>query len=524
MHKGIVQRQWNRSERGRIMERKYIAIDLKSFYASVECMERGLDPLRTNLVVADAERTEKTICLAVTPSLKAWGVPGRPRLFEVLQIVKKANAERCASSPGRKLKGKSFDRPTLLAHPESEISFLIAPPRMNYYMECSTKIYQIYLEYVAPEDMHVYSIDEVFMDVTTYLGTYGMSAEELAKKIIRDVLKRTGITATAGIGTNLYLAKIAMDIGAKHVAPDADGVRIASLDEKSYRRNLWTHRPLTDFWRVGKGYAEKLESYGIFTMGDVARCSVGRPDELWNENLLYDLFGVNAELLIDHAWGWEPATIPEIRVYEPENRSICSGQVLQDPYPADKAALVVREMIDHSVLELVEKGMVTDQIVLTVGYDIENLTDPVLRKYYKGPVTVDRYGRKIPKSAHGTKNLDRPTSSTRIIMQAVMDLFHEIVDRKLLVRRISLSVNRIVSEETVRGVPQYRQMTLFDDPEEILRKQKEENLARKKEKKMQQAVLELKKKFGKNAVLKGMNLEAGATAIRRNGQVGGHKA
>ena len=406
----------------------YIAIDLKSFYASVECRERNRDPLTTNLVVADPSRTEKTICLAVSPSLKAYGIPGRARLFEVIQKVREANNARRRNISDHHFTGTSDDSTKLGTDPTLQLDYIIAPPRMALYMEYSTRIYDIYLKYIAPEDIHIYSVDEVFMDVTSYLNIYHMTARELAMMMIRDVLKTTGITATAGIGTNLYLCKIAMDIVAKHIEPDKDGVRIAELDEMSYRRKLWSHKPITDFWRVGQGYTKKLAEYGLYTMGDVARCSVGKANELYNEDLLYKLFGINAELLIDHAWGYEPCTIDQIKAYKPETNSICTGQVLHCPYDFDKTRLVVKEMTDLMALDLVDKGLVTDQIVLTIGYDIDNLTDPARRKKYKGAVTTDRYGRKVPKHAHGTINLKRQTSSTQMLMDAVMELY----DRCLL--------------------------------------------------------------------------------------------
>ena len=420
-------------------ERTYLAIDLKSFYASVECVERGLDPLTTNLVVADASRTEKTICLAVSPSLKAYGIPGRARLFEVVQRVKEVNAQRKMLAPGRTFSGESCDAARLAASPDLAASYITATPRMAHYIDYSTRIYDIYLHYVAPEDIHVYSIDEVFMDVTPYLATYGLSARELAQKIILDVLHTTGITATAGIGSNLYLCKVAMDIVAKHAKPDQHGVRIAKLNEMTYRRLLWAHRPLTDFWRVGRGYAKKLEAYGLFTMGDIARCSIGKANDLYNENLLYRLFGVNAELLIDHAWGWEPCTMADIKSYRPAANSLGAGQVLQCPYPFDKALLVAQEMADQLVLDLLEKGLATDQIVLTVGYDIENLSDPARRQDYRGAVTTDFYGRRVPRHAHGTAALGGHTASAKRIIHAVTDLFRRIVDPHLLVRRITLT-------------------------------------------------------------------------------------
>ncbi len=502
----------------------YVAIDLKSFYASVEAVERGLNPLTANLVVADNSRTEKTICLAVSPSLKTYGIPGRARLFEVIQRLKEVNAQRLAKAPGHIFSGASYDDTLLKTSPELSVSYITAPPRMSLYMEYSTRIYQIYLKYIAPEDIHVYSIDEVFLDVTHYLGTYCLTAQELTKKIIRQVLQTTGITATAGIGTNLYLCKVAMDIVAKHVPPDADGVRIAWLDETNYRKLLWGHRPLTDFWRVGKGYAKKLEENGIFTMGDVARCSLGKPTEYYNEDLLYKLFGVNAELLIDHAWGWEPCTIADIKAYKPETNSICSGQVLQTPYSFEKGRLIVWEMTDLLVLDLVEKGLVTDQMVLTIGYDIENLTDPEIRKKYKGPVTTDRYGRQTPKHAHGTVNLKYATSSTKLIMKAVMELYDQIVRRELLIRRVTVAANCVIPAERCQETATYEQLDLFTDYEALQKQSEKTQADLEREKKMQLAILDIKKKYGKNAILKGVNLEKGATTIERNRQIGGHKA
>lgn len=505
-------------------QRTYIAIDLKSFYASVECKERNRDPLTTNLVVADKSRTEKTICLAVSPSLKSYGIPGRPRLFEVVQKVREANNKRRWKAPNRAFNGSSDDKAELDANPALEIDYIVAPPRMAYYMEYSTRIYNVYLKYVAPEDIFPYSIDEVFMDVTDYLQTYRMTARELAMTMIQDVLKTTGITATAGIGTNMYLCKIAMDIVAKHIEPDKDGVRIAELDEMSYRRQLWNHRPLTDFWRVGKGYAKKLEEHGLYTMGDIARCSIGKPNELYNEELLYKLFGINAELLIDHAWGYEPCTMEQVKAYKPETNSVSSGQVLHCPYDFEKAKLIVKEMTDQMVLDLVDKGLVTDQLVLTIGYDIENLSTPNLRNQYKGEVTIDRYGRKVPKHAHGTANLEKKTSSTRLITNAVMDLYDRIVDEHLLVRRITITANKLVDENSVKQEDEYQQLDLFTDYEAQRKKQAEEEEKLERERCMQEAMLSIKKKFGKNAVLKGMNLEEGATAKERNEQIGGHKA
>ena len=501
----------------------YVAIDLKSFYASVECVERGLDPMTTNLVVADASRTEKTICLAVSPSLKSYGIPGRPRLFEVVQRVKEVNAERARHAPNHEFAGSSYDNEELKRHPELALDYIVATPRMAYYMDYSSSIYNIYLKYIAPEDIHVYSVDEVFMDVTQYLKTYKLSARELVKRILQDVLEATEITATAGIGTNLYLAKVAMDIVAKNTEADKDGVRIAELDEMSYRHILWTHRPLTDFWRIGRGYARKLKEYGMYTMGDVARCSIGKPSDYYNEDLLYKLFGINAELLIDHAWGWEPCTIADIKAYKPSVNSISSGQVLHIPYDYEKARLVVQEMTDLLVLDLVDKGLVTDQMGLTIGYDVSNLSNPEIKRKYKGEVTTDRYGRSIPKNAHGTINLGRKTSSAKLIIDAVMKLYSRIADKNLYVRRINITANNVVYESSVEKEDSYEQLSLFTDyADEQEAKKEEEFLLR--EKKMQRAVLDIKKKYGRNAIIKGMNLQEGATAKERNRQIGGHKA
>lgn len=504
--------------------RYYIAIDLKSFYASVECRDRGLDPLTTNLVVADKSRTSKTICLAVSPSLKAYGIGGRARLFEVEQTVAKVNALRRKHAPQSRLTGRSSDDGIVRKDPSVALDYIVAPPKMAHYMEYSTRIYNIYLQYFAPEDMHVYSIDEVMIDVTSYLDTYGMSPRQLAGTVMHKINDETGITATAGIGTNLYLCKIAMDIVAKHVKPDEDGVRIGELDEITYRKLLWAHRPLTDFWRVGPGYAKKLETYGLYTMGDIARCSLGKPGEYYNEDLLYKLFGINAELLIDHAWGWEPCRMADVKAYKPETNSICSGQVLQCPYTSDKARLVVQEMADMMALDLVDKGMVTDQLVLTVGYDIDNLTDPKIRKSYKGPVTTDRYGRKVPKHAHGTQNLKMPTSSSLQLMAAAEELYDRIINKHLLVRRITLTANRVVVENSVKKQDTFEQMDLFTDYAKREAEEKKEQQELEKEKKLQRAMLDIKKKYGKNAVLKGMNLQEGATARNRNGQIGGYRA
>ena len=499
-----------------------MAIDLKSFYASVECNERGLNPLTANLVVADRSRTEKTICLAVSPSLKAIGIPGRARLFEVVEKVKLYNAQRLARLRERGIEafaGSSCDSEELAAHSELELDYIAAKPRMSYYMDYSARIYNVYLRYIAPEDIHVYSIDEVFMDVTEYLDTYGMSAVELTQTMIREVLKETRITATAGIGTNLYLAKIAMDIVAKHIEADEDGVRIAELDERSYREKLWGHRPITDFWRVGKGYANKLRKIGVLTMGDVARCSVQ------NEEILYKLFGVNAELLIDHAWGWEPCTIAQIKAYKPAENSIGEGQVLHCAYTAEKGKLVMKEMIDKLILKLVEKGLVTDHIVITVGYDMESLEIPEIRENYRGEITKDWYGRLVPKHAHGSATLDRPTSSTKTIMEAAENLYDRIVDPILLVRRITVAAARVLPESEARGdEAAYEQMDLFTDYEALEKERAQLKAKEDREKRMQKAILDIRKRFGNNAVVRGMNLEEGATAIERNSQIGGHNA
>ena len=502
-------------------ERTYIAIDLKSYYASVECMERGLDPMQTNLVVADPSRTEKTICLAVSPALKAYGIPGRARLFEVVERVRQVNAERQRRAPGGRLTGKSADDLALKADASLAVDYLVAPPRMAKYIEVSMQIYGIYLKYISPEDIHTYSIDEVLMDVTGYLETYRTTARELAKAMILDVLHTTGITATAGIGSNLYLCKVAMDMMAKRVPPDENGVRIAQLDERSYRALLWEHRPLTDFWRVGRGYAKKLEEHGLYTMGDVARCSIGKPNEYYNEGLLYKLFGVNAELLIDHAWGWEPCRMQDIKAYRPETNSISSGQVLQCPYPYDKARLVVREMAEAVAMDLLEKRLVTDQLTLTVGYDIENTAGG----NFRGEIVTDRYGRKIPKHAHGTANLPRKTSSARSIMDAILGIYDGKVNPKLSVRRITITANKIVSEDDVpqeAGMPV--QFNLFDDIAAQEQQHKDEEIRLERERKIQEAMLGIKKKFGKNAILNGGSYLDGATARERNGQIGGHKA
>ncbi len=501
-----------------VSKKVYIAIDLKSFYASVEAMERGLDPMTTNLVVADPSRTEKTICLAVSPSLKSYGVSGRARMFELIQQVKIANSYRREKAPKRRLEGKSFDDNKLKSDPSLAIDYIVAPPRMALYIEYSTRIYQVYLRHVAPEDIHVYSIDEVFIDATAYLKVSGLDAYGFAMMLIKDVLAETGVTATAGIGTNLYLCKIAMDITAKHMPADESGVRIAELDEMTYRQTLWDHRPITDFWRVGRGISERLERCGMLTMGDVARCSIQQ------EDLLYRLFGVNAELLIDHAWGYEPCTIADIKSYKPQSNSVSTGQVLQHPYDFEKTRLIVREMADNLALDLVEKKLVTNQLVLVIGYDIENLTDKGRRSSYSGEIKTDFYGRQVPKHSRGTVNLGRETSSTRLIVNAATELFERIADRNLLVRRINLTACGIIRENEAENTEQPEQLSFFEDYEEKKRKQAEEEAALEKERRMQDALVTIKHKYGKNAILKGMNFKEGATARDRNRQIGGHKA
>lgn len=499
--------KWSKGKINKI----YVSIDLKSFYASVECRERNLDPNTTNLVVADESRTSKTICLAVSPSLKKYGIPGRVRLYEIIQKVNQINFERRRKIGGNKFIGKSYDETELRKDPKLELDYIIAEPRMSFYMKYSTKIYNIYLKYFSEEDIYVYSVDEIFCDITNYLKMYKTNARELVTKVIQDVYETTGITATAGIGTNLYLCKVAMDIVAKHVKPDKNGVRIAGLDEMTYRKYLWTHTPITDFWRVGKGYQKRLEKNGIYTMGDVAKTSIK------NEELLYKLFGVNAELLIDHSWGYEPCTIKDIKEYKPESNSLSSGQVLHCPYNAEKTKLIVKEMTELLALELVEKKLVTDQLVLTIGYDVENLKNNEIKKIYKGEITEDRYGRKVPKHAHGTINLEEKTASTKKLMEAVEKLYDKIINEKLLTRRINLTANKVVKEDEKQD--QFEQMDLFTNYNEI--KQKE--IKDEKEKNLQYVMIDIKKKYGKNAILKGMNLVEGGTTIERNGQVGGHK-
>ena len=494
------------------MEHIYIAIDLKSFYASVECQERNLDPLTTNLVVADSSRTEKTICLAVSPSLKSYGIPGRARLFEVQQHVKEVNQNRKIYAKNHEFTGKSFNNDELKSNKNLELDFVIAPPQMSKYMKYSTNIYNIYLKYFSPDDIYVYSIDKVFIDVTNYIKTYKMKASSLAAKVVQDVYKETGITATCGVGTNLYLAKVAMDIVAKHTTPNHYGVRIACLDEQIYKQKLWSHKPLTDFWRVGKGIAKKLEQNGMHTMGDIARCSIQ------NEDKLFKLFGINAELLIDHAWGYEPCTIESIKAYKPANNSTCAGQVLHCPYNYEKTKVIIKEMAELLALDLVDKKLVTDQLVLTVGYDIENINNNKIN--YKGEITIDRYGRNIPKHAHGTINLDHRTSSTKIIEKMATELYDRIINKNLLTRRINLTANKVVSEETAEKENSYTQIDLFTNYTAEEEKYEKEL----QERELQRSILNIKKKYGKNAILKGMNFEEGATTIERNSQIGGHKS
>ena len=494
----------------------YIAIDLKSFYASVECVERGLDPLTTCLVVADESRTEKTICLAATPAIKKYGVPGRARLFEVVQKIRFANAGRKLFAPGRKLSGETCDSIELDKNPNLAISYIVAPPRMALYMEYSSRVYGVYLRYIAPKDIHPYSIDEVFIDAGPYLSTYKMTAHELAMTMVREVLDETGITATAGIGTNMYLAKIAMDITAKHMPPDKDGVRIAELDEMAYRQKLWTHVPLTDFWRLGKGYAKKLEDIGLYCMGDIARRSMTK----WGEDELYKVFGVNAELLIDHAWGYEPCTMEEIKKYRPASTSLSSGRVLHCPYSNQQARLIAWEMADQLIFNLVEKKLVTNQIVLDVGYDIENIA-----RGYTGPIHVDHYGRKVPKAAHGTASLPRHTSSSKQILKEVLALYDRITNPELLVRRITVTVGRLISENSLDNKKeQVVEFNLFADIDKISREEAAAEKAEKREKSLQRAMLAIRNRFGKNAILKATNLKEEARTIARNSEIGGHKA
>ena len=499
------------------MERTYLCIDLKSFYASVECMERNLDPMNTNLVVADESRTEKTVCLAISPTMKQYALGGRARLYEVLQKVREVNYQRKKINSYKTFLGKSYIDSDLKNNKNLELDFIIAPPQMKKYMEYSTRIYEVYLKYIAPEDIYVYSIDEVFCDLTNYLKHYNLTAKELVIKMIHDVYKTTGITATAGIGTNMYLAKVAMDIVAKHAEADEFGVRLAEIDEMSYRKLLWNHKPLTSFWRVGQGYAKKLEAKGLYTMGDIARCSIE------NEDLLYKMFGVNAELLIDHAWGWEPCTIENIKAYKPTTNSISSGQVLHCPYDYKKTKLIVKEMSDLLALDLVAKNLVTNQLVMTIGYDIDNLTNPSIRDKYNGDITLDHYGREVPKHAHGTINIDHYTCSSKTIMENMIKLFDRIINKDLLIRRVNIVASNVVKSELVKNKPIVQQFDLFSNNEELEHQKRKELEAEKEEKKVQEVLLDIKTRFGKNAILKGMNLEEGATTIERNGQVGGHK-
>ena len=499
-----------------IMNRVYVCIDLKSFYASVECRERGLDPMKTNLVVADNSRTEKTICLAVSPSLKTFGLSGRARLFEVVQRIKNENYQRKIINGHKRFIGKSFNIEELNRQVDLEIDYIVATPRMSLYIEYSIKIYNTYLKYLAPEDIYVYSIDEVFCDVTDYLKSYKMTPEELVTVMINEVYNNTGITATAGIGSNMYLCKVAMDIVSKHAEENEFGVRVGRLDEESYRKLLWGHKPLTDFWRVGKGYAKKLEHHGMYTMGDIARYSID------NEDLLYKLFGVNAELLIDHAWGIETCTMNDVKKYKPSINSLGSGQVLHSPYVYEKTKLVVKEMLDLLVLELVSKKKVCDQLVLTIGYDIENLNDSMISRLYDGEITTDFYGRSVPKHGHGTIRLDYQTSSGDIIMQKGMELFERIIDKRLLVRRINISFLGVVDKDKASRSKAIQQLDLFSVSDQVLLEDAKQN--QDDESKVQNVVLEIKRKYGKNAILKGMNLEEGATTIERNKQIGGHRA
>ncbi len=505
---------------------RYIAIDLKSFYASVECIERGLDPLQANLVVADPSRTDKTICLAVSPALKSLGIPGRPRLFEVIQQVKEINVWRQRAAPGQKFAGSSIYVPELAENPALSLDYIVAPPQMAHYLRKSAEIYGIYLRYIAPEDIHPYSIDEVFIDAGAYLETYGLTARQLAGKMMREVIKETGITATAGIGTNLYLAKVAMDIEAKHQEADADSLRIAELDEMEYRRRLWSHTPITDFWRVGRGYAERLAEYGLYTMGDIALCSAGKLDSFRNEELLYRLFGVNAELLIDHAWGWEPCTMQDIKAYKPKSNSVCSGQVLQCPYTFEKAGIVLKEMADDLALSLAGKGLMANQLVLTVGYDIENIRRKRSRKEYaaSGGSERDRYGREVPRHAHGTANLGKYTASSVCFMEETMNLYERIVDQNLLIRRLTLSAEHVCMEAEVNQEPEMEQLDLFTDYAAKEREREQEKAAEDKERRLQKALLDIKEKYGKNAILRGTSFLEGATGRERNEQIGGHKA
>ena len=497
--------------------RIYAAIDLKSFFASVECVQRGLDPLGVNLVVADSSRTEKTICLAVSPALKAYGIPGRARLFEVVRKVRDVNRQRRKNTPNGTFKGKSFVDEELKNDPALEVGYIVAVPRMGKYVETSRKIYEIYKQYVSEDDIIVYSIDEVFIDLTDYLKIYKLTAKSLVMKMIKHILSETGITATAGIGTNLYLCKIAMDVEAKKIPPDENGVRIAELDEISYRKKLWDHKPITDFWRVGAGYAERLAAQGLRTMGDIARCSLGSQSDYYNEELLFKIFGVNAELLIDHAWGYEPCTIKDVKAYKPSVNSLSSGQVLQEPYPFEKARLIVKEMADFLAMDLFEKRLVTNQIVIDIVYDAENLSRPEIN--YNGEVKEDRYGRKMPAAAHGSHNLGKFTSSTAVLVEEFDKLFGKTANHDLLVRKLNLCASFTLDEKTAAESRAAEQISFFDDASATASEEEKTE----KERKRQEAVLEIRKKYGKNAMLKGMNFEQGATGKSRNKQIGGHK-
>ena len=490
-------------------QRIYIAIDLKSFYASVECVERGLNPLTTNLVVADNSRTDKTVCLAITPSLKSYGLNGRARLFEVIQKVREINIDRKFKAPKHIFTDTSFDNEEIKKNPNLQLDYIVAVPRMSFYMQYSSKIYSIYLKYFAPEDIYVYSIDEIFCDITDYLPSYKVTPRELVTKVIQDVYETTGITATAGIGTNLYLAKVAMDIVAKHIQPDKNGVRIAGLNEMYYRKHLWSHRPITDFWRVGRGYAKSLEKHGIYTMGDIARCS------LENEELLYKLFGINAELLIDHAWGYEPVTIEQIKNYKPKSNSVTSGQVLHCPYNYQDTKIVIKDMAEGLAFELMRRSLVTKQIVLTIEYDVENLKNPLIVKKYDGEITIDRYGRNVPKHSHGTSNLDSLTDAVQEIVNCAVVLYERIINKDLLVRKINITANNVIDKREINE--EFEEINLFIDYEELEKK-------KKKELEMESAVLEIRKKYGANSIFKGRNLENSSTALERNSQIGGHKA
>ena len=499
------------------MSKIYACIDLKSFYASVECVERHLDPLNTNLVVADNSRTEKTICLAVSPSLKQYGISGRARLYEVIQKAKEINNNRKRNIKSRKFQGTSYIDSELKSNPNLSLDYIVAPPRMGKYIEYSTRIYDIYLKYLSPNDIHVYSIDEVFCDITPYLSFNKMKPVEFITRIIHDVCDTTGITATAGIGTNMYLAKVAMDIVAKHKKPNEKGVRIACLDEMMYRKLLWNHTPLTDFWRVGNGYTNKLVKYNMLTMGDIAKCSIE------NEDLLYKLFGINAELLIDHAWGWEPATIADVKAYRPSSNSISSGQVLPEPYDYKQTELIVKEMTDLLTLDLVSKRLVTDQIVLTINYDVDNLNNPNIRDNYIGEITLDYYGRRVPKPSHGTIRIEHQTSSSKVIINKIVELYRSITNRHLLVRRINIAFNNLVNEDKARSKVVYEQYDIFTNINEVERQRRLQKEDEKKERELQNVIIDIKNKYGKNSILKGMNYIQGGRTIERNQQIGGHK-